>query len=68
MSKENLGKTVQEPFPPNKDCTETEMDKEESCFPTVIEDELPRKRQEQCVEELQAEIFDFCMRTEVASC
>jgi hypothetical protein len=32
---------------------------------TLIQDELPNKRVEQCVEDLQAEIFDFCMRTEV---
>lgn len=64
-TKEAQEKTTQGRFPPNIDCTETEIEKEEFVAPVPIENELPRKRVEQCVEDLQAEIFDFCMRTEV---
>jgi hypothetical protein len=52
-------------FPPNIDCSEVDRMNEEHKLEINEETRKSRRRKEQYVEDLQAEIFDHCMRTEV---
>lgn len=63
--KENIKPQLAGLCPPNTDCTESTKLTQDCDIEGILAPPSERQRSEQCVEELQAEIFDFCMRTEV---
>lgn len=65
IGKENRDPQAADFCPPNTDCTESTKVMHQEIAELLQPMEEDHRRSEQCVEELQAEIFDFCMRTEV---